>query len=162
MTVPSRRDSTAATRAIITDDSWATRMILRRLLEHLRFEVEEATDGNALLDTLESDDPDECLIDWNMPGLDGTEVIQATQSHPEWCDIPSILVTDETYEARIESALDAGATYDLAKPFRSETLRETLVSMGLAIRRARGRPRPGPCALLTCAHDADCEAPLEP
>jgi len=120
-------------KAIITDDSKATRMILRKLLEDLHFEVAEATDGNALLDMLESDEPDVCLIDWNMPGLNGTEVIQTMQSHPVWCDIPSILVTDETDEARIESALEAGARYYLAKPFRSETLRETLVSMGLAI-----------------------------
>ena len=82
-------------KAIVTDDSRATRLILKKILEELKFEVELMEDGGELLNTLTEETPDLCLIDWNMPGMNGTEVIRAMQNHPDWCDIPAILVTDE-------------------------------------------------------------------
>lgn len=118
-------------KAIVTDDSRATRLILKKILEELKFEVELMEDGGALLNTLTEETPDLCLIDWNMPGMNGTEVIRAMQSHPDWCDIPAILVTDEKLQDRIDSALEAGASAYLAKPFKAENLQQVLDGIGL-------------------------------
>jgi two-component system chemotaxis response regulator CheY len=118
-------------KAIVTDDSRATRLILKKILEELKFEVELMEDGGALLNTLTEQTPDLCLIDWNMPGMNGTEVIRAMRSHPDWCDIPAILVTDEKLPDRIDSALEAGASAYLAKPFKAENLQQVLDGIGL-------------------------------
>ncbi|MEL6430535.1 MAG: response regulator [Planctomycetota bacterium] len=120
-------------KAIVTDDSKATRMILRRLLEDLRFEVTEAVDGNEMLELLAELEVDVALVDWNMPGPNGTEVIEAMQENPKLRAVPAILVTDETQSERIEGALQAGAKAFLAKPFRIESLRTTLQEIGVEI-----------------------------
>lgn len=118
-------------KAIVTDDSKATRMILKKIMEDLDFEVRLAEDGGQLLDALTEEIPDVCLIDWNMPGMNGTEVIRVMRSHPSWSQIPSILVTDETRQDRIDSALEAGARGYMAKPFTVDSLRELLDEIGL-------------------------------
>ena len=124
-------------KAIVTDDSRATRLILKKILEELKFEVELMEDGGELLNTLTEETPDLCLIDWNMPGMNGTEVIRAMQNHPDWCDIPAILVTDEKLQDRIDSALEAGASAYLAKPFKADSLKQVLDGIGLRARRGR-------------------------
>lgn len=117
--------------AIVTDDSRATRLILKKILEELKFEVRMAEDGGELLNALTEETPDLCLIDWNMPGMNGTEVIRAMQRHPEWREIPAILVTDETLQERIDSALEAGARAHLGKPFKVERLKTLLDEIGI-------------------------------
>ena len=122
-----------AMKAIVTDDSKATRMILRRLLEDLRFEVTEAVDGPEMLELLADLEVDVALVDWNMPGPNGTEVIEAMQENPRLRGVPAILVTDETQSERIQGALQAGAKAFLAKPFRSDSLRATRQESGVEI-----------------------------
>ena len=96
-------------KAIVTDDSRATRLILSKLLADLGFEVQQAEDGPALFDLLNEAVCDLCLVDWNMPGMNGSQVIRTLKSHSGWKGIPAVIVTDETREDRIEEALDAGA-----------------------------------------------------
>ena len=120
-------------KAIVTDDSRATRMILGKLLGDLGFEVQLAEDGPALFDLLNEAVCDLCLVDWNMPGMNGTQVIRTLQSHPAWSEIPSIIVTDETMKERIASALEAGAIGYLPKPFQKEALKELRSIAGLEV-----------------------------
>lgn len=121
-------------KAIVTDDSRATRMILGKLLSELGFEVQLAEDGPALFELLQESACDLCLVDWNMPGMNGTQVIRTLQSHPAWSDIPAIVVTDETMKDRIASALEAGAAGYLPKPFQKEALMKLLQDVGLQVR----------------------------
>lgn len=120
-------------KAIVTDDSKATRMILCKLLADIGFEVEQAEDGQALLERLSDVTCDLCLIDWNMPGMDGTQVIRTLQAHPDWREIPAIIVTDETKRDRIAGALEAGAVGYLPKPFKSDELVRILQDAGVDI-----------------------------
>lgn len=120
-------------KAIVTDDSRATRMILGKLLGDLGFEVQLAEDGPALFDLLNEAACDLCLVDWNMPGMNGTQVIRTLQSHPTWNEIPAIIVTDETMKERIASALEAGAIGYLPKPFQKAALQELLCSSGFEL-----------------------------
>ncbi len=108
-------------------------MILGRLLTDLGFEVELAEDGPTLLELLTDEECDLCLVDWNMPGMNGTQVIRTLQAHPDWKDIPAVLVTDETQMERIESALDAGAIGYLPKPFESHELAKILTGAGFEL-----------------------------
>lgn len=120
-------------KAIVTDDSKATRMILSQILSEIGYEVETAEDGPALLDLLIDTTCDLCLVDWNMPGMNGTQVIRTLQSHPSWSEIPAIIVTDETKRERIDSAIEAGAVGYLPKPFERESLVKILTDAGVEI-----------------------------
>lgn len=118
-------------KAIVTDNSSDARLLLKKVLEELEFEVQLAEDGGELLNTLTEETPDLCLIDWSLPGITGTELIRAMQRHPEWRDIPAILVADETLQDGIDSAIEAGASAHLAKPFEVERLKQVLDGIGL-------------------------------
>ncbi len=118
-------------KAIVTDDSKATRTILSKLMQDLNFEVEEAADGGQLLEVLTREAVDICLIDSNMPGMTGTEVIRIMKSHPAWKNIPSILVTDEIASERMNGALEAGASGCLGRPLKIEKLTDLLKRLGL-------------------------------
>ena len=64
--------------ALVIDDSRAMRMLLRRMLTGMGFEVSEAPDGQADLDALTSGShPDLVLVDWHMPKLEGIDFVAA-------------------------------------------------------------------------------------
>ena len=120
-------------KCLITDDSKVTRSILKKIMLEFGFDVIEAEDGVKAIETLACEVIDLCLVDWNMPTMNGTEMIQTMRTHPHWKDIPAILVTDETDEDRINSAIEAGAQGFLAKPFKSHKLAIMIKELGLDI-----------------------------
>jgi two-component system chemotaxis response regulator CheY len=118
-------------RALIVDDSRFVRTILRGLLEARGIECEEAADGQAGLDRLQDGSPfDLALVDWNMPIMDGLEMLKELRS--EGFDaIKVMMVTTEAENDFILRALDAGADEYMMKPFDGEALSEKLALMGL-------------------------------
>jgi len=122
--------------ALIIDDSRAMRSILRRIVTDLGFETLEAGDGQEALDHLnEGRVPTLCLIDWNMPVMDGYTFITNVRANPEWRDITLMMVTTESEHGQIVRALAAGAHDYLIKPFLPEAFVEKLDLLGLAPRR---------------------------
>ncbi len=118
-------------RALIVDDSRFVRDFLRGLLEEKGIECEEAADGQAGLDKLsETPDFDLALVDWNMPVMDGLEMVKhlRAEGHKE---MKVMMVTTEAENDYILRALDAGADEYLMKPFDDEALTEKLAMMGL-------------------------------
>lgn len=114
-------------RALVVDDSRAMRMMLRRTLGGLGFEVLEAEHGAAALAVLEGGGPvDVCLVDWNMPVMDGLEFIKAVRAVPEYERMVVLMVTSESDPARILRALMAGADEYATKPLTPEVLVEKL------------------------------------
>lgn len=120
-------------RALVLDDSRAMRMILRRILGEAGFEVAEAADGALGLEALRAGPvPDVCLVDWNMPNMDGLEFIQAVRAEPEWRQITLMMVTTESESSQIVRALAAGAHEYVIKPFTGEAIIDKLSFLGLA------------------------------
>jgi len=118
-------------RALIVDDSRFVRDFLRALLEQKGFECEEATDGKVGLDRLdEGRQFDLALVDWNMPVMDGFEMLQHMRAEG-YCDVKVLMVTTEAENDCIIRALDAGADEYLMKPFDDQALTEKLAMMGL-------------------------------
>ena len=107
---------------LVVDDSRVMRRIIIRALEEIGItEVVEAEDGNEALIEFRKQDFLLVLTDWNMPNKNGLEVIQeirATGSR-----VPIIMITTESEKARVFSAIEAGVTDYLIKPFDAETLR---------------------------------------
>lgn len=119
-------------RALIVDDSRFVRSYLRGLLEETGVECEEAGDGRAGLALLHSGKNfDLALLDWNMPGMDGLEMLARARG-AGFRDLKVVMVTTEAETNFIVRALDAGADEYLMKPFGWEALEEKLAMLGLA------------------------------
>jgi two-component system chemotaxis response regulator CheY len=118
-------------RALIVDDSRFVRGFLRGLLEERDIECEEAADGQAGLDQLHAGLPfDFALVDWNMPVMNGLEMLMELRAEG-FKDLKVMMVTTEAENDFILRALDAGADEYLMKPFDEEALSEKLTMLGL-------------------------------
>jgi two-component system chemotaxis response regulator CheY len=119
--------------AIVIDDSSAMRMILRRIVAKLGFNVVEAVNGRDALDKLTAGDrvPDVALIDWNMPEMNGLEFIQAVRADARYSRLTLLMVTTESEQSQIVRALAAGAHEYLIKPFTPDAVAEKLEILGL-------------------------------
>ena len=118
--------------ALIIDDSRAMRSILRRIVTDLGFETLEAGHGQEALDHLEAGRvPQLCLIDWNMPVMDGYTFVTKVRENPEWRDITLMMVTTESEHGQIVRALAAGAHEYVIKPFTPDAIVEKLELLGL-------------------------------
>jgi two-component system chemotaxis response regulator CheY len=120
-------------KAIVIDDSRATRVILKRTLSAQGFEVLEAGDGRQAIDELEKTGPiDLALVDWNMPVMTGYEFIVEIRSRPAFAGMSIMMVTTESETSQVQLALDAGANEYIMKPFTEDVLKEKLMLLGLA------------------------------
>lgn len=118
--------------AMVIDDSRAMRSILRRIVTELGFDCVEAGDGQEALDTIHAGEvPDLCLVDWNMPVLDGLSFIQAVRATEGLRHITLMMVTTEGEQAQIVRALAAGAHEYVIKPFTPDAIEDKLQLLGL-------------------------------
>lgn len=119
-------------RALIVDDSRFVRGFLRGLLEEKGIECAEAADGQSGLDQLSSGGPfDLALIDWNMPVMNGLDMLVSLRAQG-FPGLKVMMVTTEAENEFIVRALEAGADEYLMKPFEEEALEEKLSLLGLA------------------------------
>ena len=119
-------------KALVVDDSRATRTILRNALKAEGFEVFEAGDGRQALEELRKiGATDLALVDWNMPVMTGYELICEVRAQKEFDRMAIMMVTTESESAQVQRALDAGANEYVMKPFTAEILREKLLLLGL-------------------------------
>ena len=121
-------------RALVVDDARAVRMMIRRILTSAGFdEVYEAGDGLEALAALEEMDglPDVALVDWNMPNMDGLELIRAVRKDPVTRDLPLVMVTTESEMSQMVRALAAGASEYVMKPFTPEIVLDKLALLGI-------------------------------
>jgi len=121
-----------AVRALIVDDSKTMRVILGRILRELEFEVQEASDGREALALLATkSQPDVALVDWNMPEMNGFELVQAVRANRAFDNIRLMMVTTETERAHVAKALEAGADEYVMKPFTKDAIRDKLALLGV-------------------------------
>lgn len=119
-------------RALVIDDSKSMRLIVKRQLVSLGFDVVEAIHGRDGLDKLAADDTiGVALVDWNMPEMNGLEFVQAVRADPRYQALPLVMVTTEAESERVVQALDAGASEYVMKPFTPDDLRSKLELLAL-------------------------------
>jgi two-component system, chemotaxis family, chemotaxis protein CheY len=118
-------------RALIVDDSRFVRSLLRGMLEQRGIACDEAADGRAALDLLHGDLTFElALVDWNMPVMDGLEMLRQLRAEG-FSDLKVMMVTTEAENDYIIRALEAGADEYLMKPFDDTALDEKLAMLGI-------------------------------
>ncbi|MEX2552254.1 MAG: chemotaxis response regulator CheY, partial [Actinomycetota bacterium] len=112
---------------LVVDDFPTMRRIVRSLLKELGFtNVEEAEDGQDALNRLKAGSFDFVVTDWNMPNLDGLEMLKQLRADEEYKNLPVLMVTAEAKKENIIAAAQAGASGYVVKPFTSATLEEKL------------------------------------
>jgi two-component system chemotaxis response regulator CheY len=114
-------------RILIVDDSRVMRSIVSRTLRQAGFgdcDLSEAADGVQALDAVRASTPDLVLSDWNMPEMDGLELLNNLRSDGN--TVPFGFVTTEGTDEMRRRAAAAGADFLIAKPFTPETFREVL------------------------------------
>ena len=102
-------------RILIADDDESIRKWLERTVEFFGHEPELAQDGFEALAKLELD-IDLVLLDLEMPGMDGFEVVRRIRQHPDAGDVPIIMVTGLTTEEIVLRSIEAGASDFISKP----------------------------------------------
>lgn len=112
---------------LIVDDSRVMRQIVTRTLRQAGFtghDLVEAENGAQGLEVVRSQNPDLVLSDWNMPEMNGIDLLEALRS--EGKDVPFAFVTSEGSPDMVSRAEDAGAMFVITKPFTAEGFREKL------------------------------------
>ena len=116
---------------LVVDDSRVVRMVARRVLQDLAFDVCEATNGQEALINCLSRMPDVVLLDWNMPVMNGIDFLRALRSLPGGDEPVVVFCTTESDVAHIQQAIDLGANEYIMKPFDSEIIELKFTQVGL-------------------------------
>ena len=122
-------------RALIVDDSSAMRAYLKMILKSAGFEVCEACHGCEGWRVLQAADlPDVILLDWNMPEMNGFEMLSRVRSNSRYDGVKVMMVTTETEMVEIARALSRGADEYVMKPFTREAILDKLELLGVLSR----------------------------
>lgn len=117
---------------LIVDDVSSLRDLLKAYLRRLGYlNITEADDGQHALNTLknahENKAPFELVIsDWNMPNMDGLELLKKVRASPSWKTLPFILLTTESEKEKVLEALKADVSNYMIKPVDEVTLKEKM------------------------------------
>jgi two-component system chemotaxis response regulator CheY len=112
---------------LVVDDFSTMRRIIKNLLRDLGFNnTQEADDGSTALPMLQKGDFDFVVTDWNMPGMQGIDLLKAIRADDDLKHIPVLMVTAEAKREQIIAAAQAGVNGYVVKPFTAATLKEKL------------------------------------
>lgn len=116
---------------LIVDDSKVIRMVARKILEELDFQVLEAADGQLAVDECLKQMPDAILLDWNMPVMTGIDFLKELRGMHGGDEPVVVFCTTETSIDHIQQAMSAGANEYIMKPFDSDILQNKFQQVGL-------------------------------
>lgn len=116
---------------LIVDDSRVVRKVARRILEGLRFSIEEAADGRLAMEACLRKMPDVILLDWNMPVMNGLDFLRALRKAHGGTSPVVVFCTTENDLAHIQEALGAGADEYIMKPFDGDIIQTKFAQVGL-------------------------------
>jgi len=114
-------------KVLVVDDFSTMRRIIKNLLRDIGFtNIQEADDGSTALPMLQSSEFDFVVTDWNMPGMQGIDLLRAIRADASLSHIPVLMVTAEAKKEQIVMAAQAGVNGYIVKPFTAATLKTKL------------------------------------
>ncbi len=113
---------------LVVDDSSTMRRIIKNTLARLGYkDILEGADGVEGWDAInENPDVEMLITDWNMPEMNGLELVKKVRGDERFVDLPIIMVTTEGGKAEVITALKAGVNNYIVKPFTPQVLKEKL------------------------------------
>ncbi|HOI82850.1 MAG TPA: chemotaxis response regulator CheY [Campylobacterales bacterium] len=113
---------------LVVDDSSTMRRIIKNTLNHLGYkDLLEAEDGALAWETMtQNADIGVLITDWNMPNMNGLELVKKVRAEQKYADMPIIMVTTEGGKTEVITALKAGVNNYIVKPFTPQVLKEKL------------------------------------
>ena len=112
---------------LVVDDAATMRRIVKGLLRELGIKnIREAENGSTALDELRKKKADLVVSDWNMPIMNGLDLLRAIRQDNDLKSTPVLMVTAEAKKENIIEALQAGVSNYIVKPFNAKTLEEKL------------------------------------
>lgn len=112
---------------LVVDDFSTMRRIVKNVLKQLGYEnIEEAEDGVQAYSKLKGGGFGFMVSDWNMPNMEGIDLLKKVRSDPELKDLPVLMVTAEAGKEKVVEAIKAGVNNYVVKPFTAEVLKEKM------------------------------------
>lgn len=114
-------------KVLVVDDFSTMRRIVKNLLKQLGYtDIEEAEDGAQAYSKLQNGGFGFVVSDWNMPNMDGLELLKKVRSDSQLKDLPILMVTAEAEKEKVITAIQAGVNNYIVKPFTGEVLKEKI------------------------------------
>src|SRR6185437_5255036 len=123
---------------LIVDDDEIIRRQMRNAVEQDGWSAIEAENGQVALASLASALPQAIILDLMMPEMDGFEFLSEFRRHPEWQDLPILIVTASDLTAEDRARLNGGVERIIQKTGRVDTLQELRRTLASCMRRRRG------------------------
>lgn len=115
---------------LVVDDSVSMRRVIQIMLKRCGIQHSTFADGGKQAITLISQKRyDAVFCDWNMPDLCGLDVVRFARKIPDYNEVPIMMCTSERFKREVVSAVAAGATEYIVKPFQIVTFRRKIVSL---------------------------------
>jgi two-component system chemotaxis response regulator CheY len=114
---------------LVVDDMAMIRKLVNRFCKEIGFiDFVDAADGNAAWEALVNANPpvDIIISDWNMPGCTGYELLVKVRADARFKNLPFFMLTAESEENLVKSAIEAGVSSYIVKPFTKESIIEKL------------------------------------
>ncbi|HBH62529.1 MAG TPA: chemotaxis protein CheY [Nitrospiraceae bacterium] len=112
---------------LVVDDFSTMRRIVKNLLRQIGYSnIDEAEDGVQAYLKLKNGGYSFVVSDWNMPNMDGLDLLKKIRSDPELKDLPILMVTAEAEKEKVITAIQAGVNNYIVKPFTGEVLKDKM------------------------------------
>ena len=112
---------------LVVDDFSTMRRIVKNVLKQLGFDnVDEAEDGAQAYSKMKNDKYGFVVSDWNMPNMDGLELLKKVRTDPDVQDTPFLMVTAEAEKDKVITAIQSGVNNYIVKPFTAEIFKEKM------------------------------------
>jgi len=123
---------------LIVDDSKIVRRVLtntiKRFFQEPKYKelnIFEAEDGLVAMEVMKKEKVDIMLLDWNMPQMNGEEVVEAVRANKEWNKTRIIMATTEGTKESVIKMIKKGANGYMVKPFQEDAIFKTLTTITL-------------------------------
>ena len=117
--------------ALIIDDNRNTADAFQQMLDVLGIKARVAYGSSPAISSLSRFTPGLVLLDVNMPGLDGVEILAYLKREPRLASCPVVVITSDDQPETHQRMLKGGAKVVLIKPVTIEVLEETLRKIGI-------------------------------
>jgi len=120
---------------LVAEEDLLSRMVLERSVVQWGYELVSATDGATARELLESRSIDVCIMDWDMPGLNGVQLCKWLRGRSAQDKPYVILVTSKDQPQDIQAGYEAGADDYITKPCDLKYLRRRIATVAEKLQR---------------------------